>query len=587
MSLNVETIINNTTFSSIPSGTKVADLVITGSDSPVITNYSNIYTVSTTEIITTTEVTPDNLLPFNFKVEDSSTGESKTITNIYPKVVSSLQYKFIYPNGIYKITTDLDLKGCIITIPAESCLDFQGGIISNGVIIGTRSSIKAGLHKIIDNIIFQGTWNVVEAYPQWFGAIIGTISTASFLALLSSPFKNIVIPSGEYRIGQPLPLSDGVTIKGASSSQSIIPATILNCTFPNSDMSLFISENPSTTLSNISVSALTVRGQGSIRPKTAFELVNVKDVSINNVVIMYFYNAIDFNGATNIKIDDLQTKDNIYSTNYITNNSSNISFSNSSFADRTCCIKADSNMASNIMYDNCLFTNGVAATLSFDLRSNNDFILNNPYIYGLMRGVFSLGESGIDNNGVLTINGGCIAGSTPLSTSSSSIAFNMVTSSNLIIYGTIFRNFNKLLNITAYSGNKNISFDSCILEDNTNNNLIQPQVNVVNVHDPKLGKVYVRSIAASGVSTNKPTLSDSDVGSMYYSTNSSPSFIVWNGVKWKDSLGYNLAVRAGSLSNRPTNLEFSDVGFTFYDYTTHILYIWDGSSWRSITPIQS
>lgn len=62
----------------------------------------------------------------------------------------AIQDKFNKPNIIYKITQDIDLNGGTLTIPSGCTLDFQGGTISNGTIIG----------------------NVLNDYlkPEWFGA---------------------------------------------------------------------------------------------------------------------------------------------------------------------------------------------------------------------------------------------------------------------------------------------------------------------------------------------------------------------------------------------------------------------------------
>lgn len=46
----------------------------------------------------------------------------------------SIQNKFKQANHIYKITTDIDLKGQLLTIPENCTLDFQGGSFNNGTI---------------------------------------------------------------------------------------------------------------------------------------------------------------------------------------------------------------------------------------------------------------------------------------------------------------------------------------------------------------------------------------------------------------------------------------------------------------------
>lgn len=74
-------------------------------------------------------------------------------------------------NTRYIIQYDYDLNGETITIQEGCVLDFQGGSISNGTIVGTNTKIFAGLQTIFNSVTFAGKFNVTEAYPEWFGAI--------------------------------------------------------------------------------------------------------------------------------------------------------------------------------------------------------------------------------------------------------------------------------------------------------------------------------------------------------------------------------------------------------------------------------
>lgn len=72
-------------------------------------------------------------------------------------------------NVIYKIVGDIDLGGGELTIVNGCTLDFQGGSISNGTIIGNNTKIRAGIEKIFgDNILINGVWNCSEIYDTWF-----------------------------------------------------------------------------------------------------------------------------------------------------------------------------------------------------------------------------------------------------------------------------------------------------------------------------------------------------------------------------------------------------------------------------------
>lgn len=74
-------------------------------------------------------------------------------------------------NTIYVIQYDYDLKEASINIPENCVLQFDGGSLSNGTIVGNNTKIKTELEKIFNNITIDGDWNVVEAHPEWFGAL--------------------------------------------------------------------------------------------------------------------------------------------------------------------------------------------------------------------------------------------------------------------------------------------------------------------------------------------------------------------------------------------------------------------------------
>ena len=71
-------------------------------------------------------------------------------------------------NTIYEIRYDFDLNGNEITIPKGCVLDFQGGSLSNGTIVGNDTNIKANCYVIFDNIIIEGLWRVNNILLDWF-----------------------------------------------------------------------------------------------------------------------------------------------------------------------------------------------------------------------------------------------------------------------------------------------------------------------------------------------------------------------------------------------------------------------------------
>lgn len=74
-------------------------------------------------------------------------------------------------NTVFEVPYEFELAEDI-TIPAGCMLEFDGGSISgNKTLTGNNTGINAGLVKVFNtDVTLDGTWNVAEAYPEWFGA---------------------------------------------------------------------------------------------------------------------------------------------------------------------------------------------------------------------------------------------------------------------------------------------------------------------------------------------------------------------------------------------------------------------------------
>ena len=71
------------------------------------------------------------------------------------------------PNTIYEIRYDFTL-GENITVPDNCILEFDGGTLSNGTIIGTNTVINTSSFYIFKDIIISGTFKNSECYISWF-----------------------------------------------------------------------------------------------------------------------------------------------------------------------------------------------------------------------------------------------------------------------------------------------------------------------------------------------------------------------------------------------------------------------------------
>ena len=72
-------------------------------------------------------------------------------------------------NTIYEIRYDFDLNGGEVTIPGGCVLDFQGGSLSNGSIVGANTTLKSEPITIFNNCNLSGNWSTIESCPEWFG----------------------------------------------------------------------------------------------------------------------------------------------------------------------------------------------------------------------------------------------------------------------------------------------------------------------------------------------------------------------------------------------------------------------------------
>lgn len=105
-------------------------------------------------------------------------------------------------NTIYIIRYDFDLnhklKGGVI-VPANCCLQFEGGSINNGTIIGQDTEIQAGLVKIFgNNVTLAGSWKN-NGHIRWFGANPGNEDNTVAIQKCFDNFEVVEIDNATYR----------------------------------------------------------------------------------------------------------------------------------------------------------------------------------------------------------------------------------------------------------------------------------------------------------------------------------------------------------------------------------------------------
>ena len=197
------------------------------------------------------EIQGNEILPI---VQDSTTKQvayEDMDNKVYdPTNHSGLGYKRLKKNGgiltqsminsantIYEIRYDYDLNGAIITIPEGCILEFKGGSLGNGTLVGNNTAINAGLIKIFNDITVNGGWSTFYFIPQWFGAKGDGITddTIPFITLFNMGVF-VKIPNGEYIINGTINIYNNVLCEGKikyGGSQTAFQ--VLNKISPSSD----------------------------------------------------------------------------------------------------------------------------------------------------------------------------------------------------------------------------------------------------------------------------------------------------------------------------------------------------------------
>lgn len=122
------------------------------------------------------------------------------------------------------ITQDIDLKGDVYKLPHKKTLEFKGGIIKNGTLIGNQTALQYS-EKVFENVHIKGTWLVPRISSSMFVDLSSENSLKNVLALANPNVPNtIVIEEGDYRVAAQKDTDVCLTVP--SNSTLIINGTI-------------------------------------------------------------------------------------------------------------------------------------------------------------------------------------------------------------------------------------------------------------------------------------------------------------------------------------------------------------------------
>ena len=117
-----------------------------------------------------------------------------SIPNCYAQELGTIRNKSII------ISKDVDLHGATKYLPKDFILEFKGGRIKNGTLIGNQTKIKYS-RKIFDHVNIRGTWNVPIISTSMFVNLSCENALKDVFALANNEIQNtITIENGRYLV---------------------------------------------------------------------------------------------------------------------------------------------------------------------------------------------------------------------------------------------------------------------------------------------------------------------------------------------------------------------------------------------------
>ena len=137
----------------------------------------------------------------NERITDNHNGKFEKVSVVKLKKNTNLKRVLIEDSKKFLIYYDYDLQGDTIFIGKNCILDFRGGSLNNGIIVGQYTKIRGNKSSVFSKIKVSGTWNVPKLSSRLFKDCAENNVLAQLFNLTDSHIQNkVIIEKGTYYV---------------------------------------------------------------------------------------------------------------------------------------------------------------------------------------------------------------------------------------------------------------------------------------------------------------------------------------------------------------------------------------------------
>lgn len=160
------------------------------------------------------------------KLALNSPGDDSEFAYVLLDPSKSISSQLVTSKTIYELTSDFDLKGGEITIPANSILRFNGGSIKNALVTFDNTYIE-GL-VMFSGCSFSGSLYNKEVALSWFGASTSSKDNSTVINQVLKIIPETLVLDGLYAINSSIVIPKSITIRGIDWSENVYATQVEN-----------------------------------------------------------------------------------------------------------------------------------------------------------------------------------------------------------------------------------------------------------------------------------------------------------------------------------------------------------------------